>query len=58
LLDFNRIIHIFFAFKSVQFTEATLVNHNLVVIWIRNDGKLFINLLGGFHSRDFVTSQA
>jgi len=40
LLDFNRIIHVFFAFKFVQFTEAPLVHHSLTVIRIRNNGKL------------------
>jgi len=44
LFDFNRIIHIFFAFKLVQFTEATLVHHNLIVIRLRNDGKLSKNI--------------
>jgi len=44
LLDFNRIFHIFFAFKPVQFTEAPLDYHNLSVIRIRNDGKLTKNI--------------
>jgi len=43
LLDFN-IIRIFFAFKPVHFTEAPSIHHNLIVIKIRNNGKLSKNI--------------
>jgi len=44
LLDFNRIIHTFFAFKPVQFTEVQLVHHSFIVVRIKNNGKLSKNI--------------